>query len=386
MIEQVSAIAEAFRARTGAEPQWLVQACGRANIIGEHTDYNDGLVMPGAINRFLFFAARPNGTHQLRMWALDIDAYEEATLSTHLQPGTNLWANYALGIAAQFQLAGHTLMGLDIVFGGNLPIGAGVSSSAALETGLATIWNEALGAGLDKPSLALLAQRSSHQFVGIPCGIMDQFASLMGQRDQLILLDCRSLHYELIPAHTGDYGWVLLNSKVHHSLALSAYPARVQECRTGQAAIAARFAGTNSLRDASLDQLEAIKTEVSEVVYKRCRYVIEEIARTRRAADCLKAGQLEALGNLLYQTHEGLRDAYEVSCEEIDFLVNFAAAYPGVLGSRLMGGGFGGCTLSLVHNDRVEAFTHDALAAYAQAMGRPGEALFFSLVDGTRLV
>lgn len=386
MITSADQLAAIFRGLTAADPDYLVQASGRANIIGEHTDYNDGFVMPGAIDRYLFLAARPNGSGLLRLWALDIDEQAQIDLQQPLQRQEKLWLNYVLGIADQFASKGYTLPGLDIVFGGNLPIGAGVSSSAALETGMATIWNAVLGAALDKPSLALLAQRSSHQFVGIPCGIMDQYASLMGVKDQLILLDCRSLEAQMIPADTGDYGWVLLNTCVHHSLAESAYPVRVRECRDGLAAVRQLFTEVLSLRDTSLAQLEAARDNMSTSVYNRSRYVVEEVARTLRAADCLRQGELRELGDLMFRTHEGLRHAYEVSCEELDFLVEFAAAYPGVLGSRLMGGGFGGCTISLVHKERINDFAASAMDAYLHKMNKKGEILFFSLVEGTRLL
>lgn len=386
MINSSAQAAEALEIRAGGPPQWLVKACGRANVIGEHTDYNDGLVLPGAIDRFLFFAARPNGLPTLRLWSLDLGEQVEVSLAEPLNRQSRNWVNYCLGIAQQFQQLGHELPGLDIAFGGNLPIGAGVSSSAALETGLATLWNEVLGAGLSGPDLARLAQRSSHQFVGIPCGIMDQFASLMGRQNQLILLDCRSLDYQYIPADTGAYAWVLLNSKVHHALADSAYPLRVQECRTGVAALQRRFPEVSSLRDAAPEQLEACRPELDPTVFRRCAYVIGEIGRTHQAAACLRGGELERLGQLLFATHEGLSRDYEVSCPELDFLVNYAAGYPGVLGSRLMGGGFGGCTINLVDRNLAGDFAADALETYRTTLGIEGENLLFSFSDGTRLL
>jgi galactokinase len=386
MITSSAQAAQALEQWAGGPPQWLVQACGRANVIGEHTDYNDGLVMPGAIDRFLFFAARPNGRSALRIQALDLNEQVEVSLSEPLQRQSHNWINYCLGIAQQFQQLGHKLPGLDIAFGGNLPIGAGVSSSAALETGLATLWNAVLDAGLSPPALAQLSQRSSHQFVGIPCGIMDQFASLMGRKDQLILLDCRSLDYQYIPADTGAYTWVLLNTRVHHALADSAYPVRVQECRAGAATLQRHFPAVSSLRDATPEQLEACRSELNPVVFRRCAYVISELERTRQAADYLRAGELERLGQLLFSTHEGLSRDYEVSCPELDFLVNYAAGYPGVLGSRLMGGGFGGCTISLDDRNLANGFAADALEAYRSALAIEGENLIFSFSDGARLL
>lgn len=378
-------VSEQFIDRTGNAPALVLRAPGRINIIGEHTDYNLGLVLPGAIDKALYFAVRPNDTAQLRFWALDIG--EEAIVNlVDIKPGDSLWLNYLLGIAQQFQQLGHELQGLDVVFGGNLPVGAGVSSSAALEGGMATCWNTLLEAGLDGTQLAQLAQRSSHQFVGIPCGIMDQFASLNGVKDHAILLDCRDLSYRKIPVAVEGCEWVLLNSKVSHNLAESAYEERVRECAEGVHVLQQHFTGIASLRDATPPQIEQLKEAFPGKVYQRCRYVVGEHYRTLAMIQALAAGDAPKVGQLLNLTQLGLAQDYEVSCPEIDFLFAQAYRHPGVHGARIMGGGFGGCTLNLVEKDQRAAFVATALAAYEAEFGTQGEELVVSLVDGVSVV
>ncbi|PSR11807.1 MAG: galactokinase [Bacteroidetes bacterium] len=374
-----------FTQRTGHPPTLKVRAPGRINIIGEHTDYNQGLVLPGAIDKSLFFAVRPNGTAQLRCWALDIDAYAEADL-TAIVAGDQLWFNYLLGIADQFQQRGYALPGLDIVFGGDLPVGAGVSSSAALECGMAMVWNTLLKVGLDGPEMAQLAQRSSHEFIGIPCGIMDQFASLNGQQDAAILLDCQALSCRTVPVAVAGCEWVLLNSRVSHNLADSAYPERVRECQEGLAILQKHLPAVTALRDVTPAQLTALEAKMPALVYRRCRYVVGEHYRTLMMIDALQAGDAEKIGMLLYHTHIGLSEDYEVSCPEIECLFGVALQHPGVYGARLMGGGFGGCTLNLVQSAAREAFVSEALAAYEAAFGIQGDYLPVRLVNGVEVV
>ena len=258
MMHNKESISRQFQALTTYAPALLLRAPGRINIIGEHTDYNQGLVLPGAIDRSLFFAVRPNGTQQLRFWALDIEESAVVNLA-EVNPGKLLWLNYLLGIADQCAQRGHQLVGLDVVFGGNLPVGAGVSSSAALECGMAMSWNLLLKAGYDGSELAQLAKQSSHEFVGIPCGIMDQFASLNGVKDHAIMLDCRDLSYRKVPVAIEGCEWVLLNSKVSHNLAESAYVKRVEECAQGVAVLQQHFPEIKSLRDATTPQVEQLK-------------------------------------------------------------------------------------------------------------------------------
>lgn len=371
-----------FAETFGRPPEVVIRASGRINIIGEHTDYNDGFVLPGAIDKYIFFAVALNDTGQCRLHALDVDESETADLD-NLVNSPKLWANYLLGIVEQFQGRGISVPGIDCAFGGNLPIGSGMSSSAALETGFATALQELLGTKFSKPEIAKLAQQSSHEFVGVPCGIMDQFASIMGQQNQVIRLDCRSLEHEYIPFELPDYRIVMVNSKVSHSLADSAYSTRVQECREGVSLLQRHYPQVSSLRDVTLEQLTDRRSDFPEVIYRRCHYVVSENERLHQACIALRAGRIDILGQLLNETHAGLRDEYEVSAPEVNFLVDFAQQYEGVAGARIMGGGFGGCSINLVREDRADAFAADILAAYSEDQGIEGETYFVSVVDGT---
>ena len=378
-------VLNAFREQFGRDPEVMIRACGRINLIGEHTDYNDGFVLPAAIDKHLYFAVGRNQEARFRLRALDIDA---AFDSEGLQPAptSELWVNYLLGIADQFIREGAVLEGVDCTFGGNLPIGAGVSSSAALEGGFAMALNTIFQMGWDKVALARLAQRSSHSFVGIPCGIMDQFASLMGQEHQVIQLDCRSLDYTYFPFETERYSLILLNSRVSHSLAESAYGERVKECRSGLDIIAQSFPEVASFRDVKPEMLEACRPQMGELIYRRCSYVIGEIQRVLEACRLLLADDFAALGQLMYATHDGLQNDYEVSCSEIDFLVAQAKARREVLGARIMGGGFGGCTINLVETSFRELFKSSMKIAYEREFGIELEAIPVNIVEGTSVI
>lgn len=375
-----------FQEKMGYAPALLLRAPGRINIIGEHTDYNQGLVLPGAIDKGLFFAVGTNDLRRLRVHALDIAAKADIGLD-ELKPVNELWVSYLLGVSDQFQqLAEGQLPGLDIVFGGDLPIGAGVSSSAALECGMAMAWNIILDTKLDRRQLAQLAQRSSHEFVGIPCGIMDQFASLHGVANHAILLDCRDLSFQSIPVAVEGCEWVLLNSKVSHNLADSAYAKRVEECATGVDILQSKFSTIQSLRDATPAQVEQLKGDFPGKVYERCRYIVGEYHRTLAMMKALAEGNAKMAGHLLNLTQMGLATDYEVSCPEIDFLFAQAFRHPAVHGARIMGGGFGGCTLNLVRSDERAAFIDSALSAYQQEFGLDGEELVVKLVDGVSVI
>lgn len=363
----------------------LVRSCGRINIIGEHTDYNDGFVLPAAVDKYVYFAIGENGTTESHLYAADIKQSHSFGINK-IEPCGKLWANYLMGIMQQLQERGVPLEGVDCVFGGNLPIGSGLSSSAALECGFALGLKTLFQVEASLVELAQLAQRSSHQFVGIPCGIMDQFASLLGRAGQAIKLDCRSLQYEYIPLELGECELVLINTKVHHELASSEYPVRVKECREGVEAIRQYHPEVKSLRDVSLAMLEEYRAALPEVTYRRCAYVIRENGRLEEAAICLAEGRMERLGELLLLTHEGLRDDYEVSSPELDFLVAFAKGFDGVLGARLMGGGFGGCTINLVRKEAKEKFLREATKAYFRQFGIHSEYYFVRPVDGTTVV
>ncbi len=383
-MHSLSDIVELYEERFDTHPL-LIRACGRINIIGEHTDYNNGFVLPAAVDKHIFFALGENGTQDCHLYAADIKDSHSFNIN-EIVPCEKLWANYLMGIMKQLQDRGVLLEGVDCVFGGNLPIGSGMSSSAALECGFALGLDTLFRLEIGRVGLARLAQRSSHQFVGIPCGIMDQFTSLLGRAGQAIKLDCRSLEYEYIPLELGDCELVLINTKVHHELASSEYPVRVKECRRGVEAIQKHHSEVESLRDITLEMLDAHREELPEMIYRRCAYVIKENARLEEAAICLAEGKMERLGELLLLTHEGLRDEYEVSSPELDFLVGLARETEGVLGARLMGGGFGGCTINLVRKEAKEKFLREATKAYFRHFGIHSEYYFVHPVDGTMVV
>lgn len=372
-----------FREKFNGEPT-LIKANGRINLIGEHTDYNNGFVLPGAVDKYIFFAMAPNGSRTTNFYAADIDDSLSFSLDG-FRPGEKLWANYLMGIFQQMQKDGHRLGGIDCVFGGTLPIGSGMSSSAAMECGMGFGLKTLFNLPYQRLELALLAQRSSHQFVGVPCGIMDQFTSMMGKANQLVLLDCRSMEYRYFPADLPGYQLVLLNSKVSHDLADGAYARRVNECKTGAAILKKHYSEVESLRDANLEMLQKHKAEFDPVVYRRCKYVVEEKERVMQVCELLKENKAEEIGRLLLQTHAGLRDDYEVSCKEIDWLVDYAARQDAVAGARVMGGGFGGCTINLVKMKAVDSFKSEALAAYQKATGIEGEAYTVGLDSGTEV-
>lgn len=373
-------ILAAFQQRFRATPL-LVRAPGRVNLIGEHTDYNGGFVLPAAIDKEILFAVALNNTSSARLYSFDNKEYYTTPLA-ELRPGQPHWANYLKGVVAQFEQRGIPVPGFDCVFGGNVPIGAGMSSSAAVECGLAFALNELLGSNLERMELARMAQLAEHTFAGVQCGIMDQFASLFGRPDNVVRLDCRSLEYEYFPFDTQACHIVLCNSGVKHSLASSEYNTRRQECEKGVSVLQKHYPEVKSLRDATVTQLQAHRQEMGDVVYRRCRYVVEENQRVEAACQHLVEGDLTAFGQEMYGSHAGLRDDYEVSCKELDVLVEAARSLPGVYGARMMGGGFGGCTINLVAPEHVEAFVAAMTAAYQQQLGLELETYQTTIVGG----
>ncbi|MBX0292321.1 galactokinase [Hymenobacter sp. HSC-4F20] len=378
LAESVSA---AFQRQFHHTPTLLVRAPGRVNLIGEHTDYNAGFVLPAAIDKAIYFAIRLNNTATTQLYSYDNQALY-TTPATEVQPGATLWANYLLGVVAQFQKRGIQVPGFDCVFGGNVPIGAGLSSSAAVECGLAFALDQLLETQLDRMTLAHMAQKAEHEFAGVQCGLMDQFASLFGQAGQVVRLDCRSLAYEYFPFDTSACHIVLCNSGVKHSLASSEYNTRRQECERGVAILQQHYPAVQSLRDATWEQVQALREELGEVVCRRCLYVVEENLRVEAACHHLAAGNLQAFGQEMYASHAGLRDQYEVSCRELDVLVAAAQTAPGVFGARMMGGGFGGCTINLVEVNQVEEFIRSISSQYKQQTGIPLETYQTTIMAG----
>lgn len=378
----VEAITKKFNELYGTSPQ-LYSSPGRVNLIGEHTDYNNGFVLPAAVNRAVVFALAPNGLNKLRFYAIDLNEQFE-TDTSNIEKSESHWANYLLGVMAQFTKQGKTLPGIDCVFGGNVPLGAGMSSSASIECGMAYALNDMFNMGFDSTELVAFAQKAEHDYAGVQCGIMDQFAVMHGKKDKVIKLDCQSLEYELFPLKMEKHMLVLVNTGVKHSLASSEYNTRRRECEQGVTALQQYDVSIQSLRDVSPNLIHKHKNELPPVVYKRCSYVIEENERVQLACECLMNNNLQAFGKYMYASHAGLRDKYQVSCHELDMLVDIASQTPGVLGARMMGGGFGGCTINLVEKEHVSTFTNSINKSYQTPDGKAPQIIEVVIADGTK--
>jgi galactokinase len=350
------------------EPAVVVRSPGRVNLIGEHTDYNQGFVLPAAVDRGIAMALKARSDRRYVLHALDLDRRLEGDLG-ELAPHPDRWPNYLLGVLDQLQKAGHPPGGFELVYGGDLPMGAGMSSSAALECGLAFAMNELYGLGLDRLTMAKLSQAAEHSFVGVKCGIMDQMASLLSQKDHVMMLDCQDLSCRFVPFHS-PVKIFLCDTQVARALAESGYNQRRSQCEAGVALLRKYAPAVHSLRDVSLELLDSHRSEFDPIVYRRCRYVIEENLRVIAACKALERDDLKTLGRLMNQSHQGLSKAYEVSCPELDMLAEAAAALPGVLGARMMGAGFGGCTINLVEAGAEDAFVQGMAPAFAK-IGKP---------------
>lgn len=350
---------------------------GRINLIGEHTDYNGGFVFPGAIDKGMIAEIKLNGTNKVRAYSIDMKDYVEFGFEEADAPRTS-WARYIFGVCREIIKRGGKLQGFNTAFAGDVPLGAGMSSSAALESVYAYALNDMFNLGIDKFELAKIGQATEHNYCGVKCGIMDQFASIFGKAGSLMRLDCRSLEHQYFPFNPKGYKLVLLDTVVKHELASSAYNKRRESCENVAKAI-----GVEYLRDATLDQLKGVKGKVSDEDYMRAEYVIEEIQRVLDVCEALEKGDYETVGQKMYETHHGMSKLYEVSCEELDFL-NDIAKECGVTGSRVMGGGFGGCTINLVKDELYEPFIEKAKTAYKEKFGRSPKVYDVVISDGAR--
>lgn len=345
-------------------PNLIVESPGRINLIGEHTDYNLGFALPTAIEKKIIFRFQKNkAENQCNVYSAGFNAGLSFNLQAICKSDTE-WENYILGVICEISKRTTGLKGFDCTIESFMPQGSGVSSSAALECGLAFGLNELFNLGLTKRDIVELARDAEHTFVGTQCGIMDQFASVMSKEGHVILLDCNSLEHTYIPIHIEPYKIVLLNSNVSHNLASSEYNTRRTECEIGVSIIKKKYPQVSSLRDVTRTILASCKHLMGRDIFNRCTYVVGENERVLNAVEAFKANDLNLLGTLLYKTHHGLRKLYEVSCPEIDFLVDFSKPYDAVLGARIMGGGFGGCTINIVHADKVESYVEEASEAY----------------------
>ena len=356
-------VAGQFKTTYGRPPRWIVAAPGRVNVIGEHTDYNDGFVLPMAIERYAVMAA-DTAASAGTIFIQDTHFKEQAQIdvSKPVVKGLPKWSNYIRGVLAGFQQRGQKIPGLDIAMLSTVPMGGGLSSSAALEVCTATLIEAVTGKHLDPVEKALLAQKAEHDFAGVPCGIMDQFISVMGQAGHLLLLDCRTRKTKLVPMSDPSVALLVVNTNVKHELGNGEYAKRRAECEA-----AVQLLRVPSLRDATADQLEAIRGKMDAVVYRRARHVIGEIERTVHAAEAIRASNWNSAGQLMYASHASLRDDYEVSCAELDAVVEIAESIGiqgGVYGCRMTGGGFGGCAVALVKAGLVTAITQKIATEY----------------------
>ncbi|HUR11489.1 MAG TPA: galactokinase [Flavitalea sp.] len=380
----VKKIQQQFRERFGKEPM-IVTAPGRVNLIGEHTDYNEGFVLPGAVDKKIMLAIAVNDVEEIRAYANQFEEYK--TFSVHALKPASGWVNYILGVTFHIQQqTKNVLQGLDIIVDGDVPVGGGMSSSAALCSGYGLALNDLFNLGLDRLALARIGQKTEHTFVGAKVGIMDQFASLHGKAEHVIKLDCRSMEYEYIPFKFPDYKIIMVNSMVHHSLASSEYNVRRSQCEEGVRILKNYYPQINSLRDVSVQQVDQHKKDLPDLVYKRCSYVTREKERLLRGCELLKKNDLPAFGKLMYETHEGLSKDYEVSCPELDFLANESKKLPGITGSRMMGGGFGGCTINLVKAKDVDVFITGIQLAYEKKYNKKPEVYITQIEDGAKIL
>lgn len=378
----ISRVKEKFVSLFQTDPVIIISP-GRVNLIGEHTDYNDGFVLPAAIDKHVVLALAPNGTRECRVHAVAFDQTETFSVeNAHRREG---WINYVMGVVYYLNQQGYPVGGFDAVMDSNLPVGAGLSSSAAVEGAVGFGLSTLFALEVPRGELARIGQQAEHNFAGVKCGIMDQFANLHGKRDQLIRLDCRNLDYVYVPFAFPGYKIVLCNSMVHHSLASSEYNVRRQQCEQGVEILKKRYPGIVNLRDVTTRMLDRAREDLSEVTYRRCRYVTGENERLLRGCELLEVNDLEGFGRLMYLTHQGLSEDYEVSCPELDFLVSLAKQRPEVAGARMMGGGFGGCTINIVASGQVEAFSQFVGTAYEGRYDKTPDIYVTQIEDGTRV-
>ena len=356
---------------------------GRINLIGEHTDYNNGFVFPGAVEQGIIAEVKPNGTRKVRAYSIDLKDYTEFLLDDEQGPRAT-WARYIFGVCREMMALGVPVEGFNTAFAGDVPLGAGMSSSAALESTFAYALNDLWGDNkIEKMELARVGQRTEHKYVGVNCGIMDQAISVLGKKGALLRLDCRSGEYEYFPWNPKGYQLLLVNSCVKHQLVGSPYNERRLSCEKVASVIAKKHPEVESLRDANYDMLEEVKTEITDEEYRRARYVIGEVARVLTVCDALQKDDYETVGQMMYETHYGLSKEYEVSCEELDFL-NDIAKEEGVTGSRIMGGGFGGCTINLIADELVDNFKKVVKDKFKARYGKEPILIDVVIGDGAR--
>ena len=379
---EVSAL---FAQQFNEAPLFVIASPGRINLIGEHVDYNHGFVLPAAIDKYMYVAVSKRNDNQIVLHAADLNQNHQNSLDAPLQPSSSGWPNYVLGVIHDLLAAGYSIAGFNMLITGNIPIGAGVSSSAALECATVFACKHLFDLNISKEAMVTTAQRAENNFVGVNCGVMDQFASMFGKADHVIKLDCSDLSYTYFPFKLEGISIVLFDTFVKHSLASSEYNTRRQECETGLAALRQQFS-IASFREATLDMLDTVADSISSNVYNRCKYVVEEIARMEAACNHLLAGEIVGFGARMYETHTGLSELYEVSCAELDNIVQNCKKENAIVGARMMGGGFGGCVIALVQTTKVEEVFNRINNEYQNKFGRSMGKYLMQIGDGTRLL
>ncbi len=358
-------IEDSYVSLFGKKSDIKIKAPGRINILGEHTDYNNGFVMPSAIDKAIYFSIGKRADSKVCISAIDLNCYFEAEDINDLTNKPNDWSNHLVGVILEIRKLGLAFEnGINVCFGGDIPNGAGLSSSAAVEAGIGFGLNEIFELNLSLLQLAKIAQATEHNYVGVKCGIMDMYASLFSRKNHVIRLDCENLEHDYIPADFKEHTFILVNSGVKHNLADTQYNVRRNQCQTGVEALNKKFGNIRTLRDVNFEQLEQIKFEIDPITFARCNYILDEKERVMLASKALENHDFEKLGEIMNLTHEGLSSMYEVSCSELDFLATEALKIDGVSGSRMMGGGFGGCTLNLIKKEAVADFKEKISLAY----------------------
>ncbi len=368
------------------KPEFIFLSPGRINLIGEHIDYNDGFVLPAAINKYICFAISKNENSECHLIAKDLNETYQFNWNDELKPIDKMWANYILGVLHQLKNSNFEMQGFNMVFSSTIPMGAGLSSSAALECGVGFAVNSIFKLGLSKKDIALIGQKSEHTFVGVNCGIMDQFASVFGKKNNVIKLNCNTLEYEYYQADFNNYSLLLLDSNVKHTHLTSGYNVRRQEVEQGLSIIKLHFPEVKTYRNCSENMVLELQEKLGETLFKRCHFVVKEIQRVQDAAIAIENSDLKKLGELMAQTHIGLSKEYEVSCDELDFLVDAVQNEKSVLGARMMGGGFGGCSINLVEKGLENELIKKIAAKYKTAFGIDLKSYKVKISKGTSFV
>lgn len=382
--EIIISISKKFYEKFNSKPL-VVRSPGRVNIIGEHTDYNEGFVLPAAIDKAIYVAIGKRDDNNIHLYSKEFNEVHEVKIP-ELKKSEKQWANYILGVTDQILKRGIAIPGFNIVLDGDVPVGAGLSSSAAIECATGFALNELFQLQISKEDIVKMAQKAEHEYAGVMVGIMDMFASVFGKKDHVLKLDCRSLQHEYVPLKLEGIKIVLLNTNVKHSLASSEYNTRRKQCEEGVELIKKHHPEVNSLRDVTMQMLHQYVAPKDEIIFKRCKYVVEENIRLLSGCEDLRNGDIKSLGKKMFQTHDGLSKEYEVSCKELDFLVDYVRDFPAVLGSRMMGGGFGGCTINLVKEEAIEDLITEITIAYKQKMNLDLTAYVAKTEDGTSVV